>query len=45
VSKKDAEGIIENSRGAVRQWRTIADRLGLHAGEKARMAAAFRLAE
>lgn len=45
VSKKDADGIIENSRGVVRQWRTIADRLGLRAGEKERMAAAFRLAE
>ncbi|HJU38410.1 MAG TPA: HipA domain-containing protein [Tahibacter sp.] len=45
VSKKDADGIIENSRSVVRQWRAIADRLGLRAGEKERMAAAFRLAE
>ena len=44
VSKADAGKIVAHSRSVVRQWSTIADGLRLRAGEKERMAAAFRLA-
>lgn len=40
----EADDIIETFRGIVRQWRTLAQRLGLSAREQDRMADAFRLA-
>jgi len=40
----EADDIIEHSRGIVRQWRTLARRLGLSLREQDRMADAFRLA-
>lgn len=41
----EADEIIENFQGIVRQWRTLARELGLPTREQDRMAGAFRLAE
>ncbi|KVH08807.1 toxin HipA [Burkholderia anthina] len=40
----DADEIIDDFRGVVSQWRTLATRLALPAREQDRMASAFRLA-
>ncbi|MGC4061741.1 MAG: HipA domain-containing protein [Aquabacterium sp.] len=44
VAKKEADAIIDSSRSVVRQWRTIANKLGITAREQERMAPAFHLA-
>jgi hypothetical protein len=44
LSLKDADDIIDDFRGVVGQWRTLAARLALPAREQERMADAFRLA-
>jgi serine/threonine-protein kinase HipA len=41
----EADEIIEDFRGTVSQWRTIANGLRLPAREQDRMAGAFRLAD
>ncbi|KWO77637.1 type II toxin-antitoxin system HipA family toxin [Burkholderia ubonensis] len=45
VNLRDADEIIGDFRGIVRQWRTLATRLALPAREQERMADAFRLAD
>jgi serine/threonine-protein kinase HipA len=45
VPAKRAGEIVAESRRVVRQWRTVADTLGIPAREQARMAGAFRLAD
>ncbi|VWM09829.1 type II toxin-antitoxin system HipA family toxin [Burkholderia lata] len=45
LSLKDADEIIDDFRGTVRQWKTLAARLALPAREQDRMARAFHLAE
>jgi serine/threonine-protein kinase HipA len=44
VDVQTANEIIERSSAIVRQWHTIATRLGVPPREQERMAAAFRLA-
>jgi len=44
VGLKAANGIIERSQLVVKQWRKIADQLGIPAREQERMASAFHLA-
>lgn len=44
LSLKDADEIVDDFRGIVGQWRTLATRLALSAREQERMADAFRLA-
>nr|WP_268838382.1 HipA domain-containing protein [Burkholderia sp. WTPI3] len=44
LSLKDADEIIDDFRGVVGQWRTLATRLALSAREQEHMADAFRLA-
>ncbi|MDR6497419.1 hypothetical protein ACPUER_01760 [Burkholderia sp. DN3021] len=41
---QDADEIIDDFRGVVSQWRTLATRLALPAREQERMAGAFHLA-
>lgn len=45
LSLVEADEIIDEFQGIVRQWRTLARSLGLPAREQERMAEAFRLAE
>lgn len=45
LSLDEADDIIDEFQGIVRQWRTLARELGLPAREQDRMAGAFRLAE
>jgi serine/threonine-protein kinase HipA len=45
LGRAEADGIIEDFRASVGQWRTIAHSLGLSAREQERMAPAFHLAE
>ncbi|WP_244104440.1 type II toxin-antitoxin system HipA family toxin [Burkholderia ambifaria] len=45
LSLQDADEIIDDFRGVVGQWRTLATRLALSAREQERMADAFRLAD
>jgi len=45
VDTETADAIIERSQAVVRQWPTIADRLGLPVQEQERMASAFGLAQ
>lgn len=45
VDTETADAIIERSQAVVRQWPTIADRLGLPVREQERMASAFGLAQ
>ena len=45
VPLNEASETIETFRGIIRQWRTLAQRLGLPLREQERMASAFRLAE
>ncbi|WP_244136386.1 hypothetical protein [Burkholderia sp. BCC0405] len=45
LSLKDADEIIDDFRGTVRQWKTLAARLALPPREQDRMAHAFHLAE
>ena len=44
VGAKQAQQIIEHSRGVVRQWPKLAKHLGISAREQKRLASAFRLA-
>jgi serine/threonine-protein kinase HipA len=44
VDTETADAIIERSQSVVRQWPTIADRLGISNQEQERMAPAFGLA-
>ena len=44
IDTKTADAIIERSQAVVKQWPTIADRLGIPAREQERMASAFGLA-
>lgn len=45
VDTETADAIIERSQAVVRQWPTIADRLGIPVREQERMASAFGLAQ
>lgn len=45
VTANEAGAIIERSQTVVRQWRKIADKLGIPAREQDQMSPAFRLAE
>ena len=44
LNMREAEDIIASFQGVVRQWRIVADKLGLPGREQERMASAFRLA-